>query len=241
MKGIAVVLTVQKFVNDAPFLAIFLVFWVGALASLSSCTIVRVPVVLSYVAGAADSKKKAILVTALFVCGLVASYTALGIFFGLVGNLAFAFIQINKYIFWALGVLLLVCGLFVAGLLNVRFLHPTLELKDSLRHMKYVGAFVFGIFFALLEVPACPCCGSILLIIAGLVVTQNLSAYAVLIFFSFALGQSFPVLAVALSTSLIKTDLIMYLAPKIHRLEERVELLAGNVLMALGVYFLVIA
>jgi len=224
MKGIVMVLTVQKFVNDAPFLAIFLVFWIGALASLSSCTIVRVPVVLSYVAGAADSKRRAVFVT--------------GIFFGLMGSLAFAFIQINKYIFWMLGALLLISGLFVAGLVNIRFFHPTLEIKNSLRRLRYIGPFVFGIFFALLEMPTCPCCGSVLLAIAALVVTQDLSAYAVLIFLSFALGQSFPVLAVVLSTSLLKSDLIVYLAPRIHRLEERVELLAGNMLMALGIYFI---
>lgn len=238
MKGIAMVLSVQKFVNDAPFLAIFLVFWIGVLASLSSCTIVRVPVVLSYVAGAADSKRRAVFVTVLFVAGLVVSYTALGIFFGLMGSLAFAFIQINKYIFWMLGALLLISGLFVAGLVNIRFFHPTLEIKNSLRRLRYIGPFVFGIFFALLEMPTCPCCGSVLLAIAALVVTQDLSAYAVLIFFSFALGQSFPVLAVVLLTSLLKSDLIVYLAPRIHRLEERIELLAGNVLIALGIYFL---
>jgi len=230
--------TIQKFVNDAPFLTIFLVFWAGAFASLGSCTIVRVPVVLSYVAGAADSKRRAILVTILFVAGLAVSYAALGIFFGLMGNLAFAFIQVNKYLFWMFGALLLISGLFVAGLLNIRFFHPALEIKNSLRHLRHIGPFIFGIFFALLEMPTCPCCGSVLLAIAALVVTQDLSAYAVLIFLSFALGQSFPVLAVALSTSLLKSDLIVYLAPRIHRLEERIELLAGNVLIALGIYFL---
>ncbi len=233
--------TIRSFLADAPVLAVFIVFWAGAFASLSSCTIVRVPIVLSYVTGAADSKKKAILATMLFVVGLVASYTLLGVLLGLVGSLAFAFVQLNKYVFWWMGTLLFIAGLFVAGLLKARHLPDRLQIKQNFRHVTYVGAFIFGLFFALIEMPACPSCGGILLLIAGIVVTQDLSPYAVLIFVSFALGQSFPVLAVALSTSLVKGDLLVSLAPKIHRLEQRVRLVAGNVLMTMGFYFFIIA
>ena len=61
----------------------FLIFLVGALASLSSCTIVRVPIALSFIAGAAESKKKALLITVLFVSGLIVTYTVLGVFLGM--------------------------------------------------------------------------------------------------------------------------------------------------------------
>ena len=54
--------SIQNLFVGSPFLVMFLIFWAGALASLSSCTIVRVPVALSFIAGAAESKKKAILI-----------------------------------------------------------------------------------------------------------------------------------------------------------------------------------
>lgn len=235
------VYSIQKIITETPFLAVFLVFWAGALASLSSCTIVRVPVALGFIAGAAESKKKGLLVTALFVLGLVAAYTALGIFLGMVGRLAFTIIQFNKYIFYLLGFLLLITGLFIAGLLKVRHLPHILQFKENFRHVTLFGAFTFGIFFALVEMPTCPCCGGILLMLATLVVTHNLAPYAVLIFISFALGQSFPVLAVALSASLVKTDIIMFLESKIRRVEDHIRLIAGNVLITLGIYYLVIA
>jgi len=233
--------SVQKLISEAPLLAIFVVFWAGALASISSCTIVRVPVALGFIAGAAESKKRAVIVTFLFVSGLVAAYTVFGAFLGMVGRLAFTIIQCNKYIFYLLGFLLFVFGLFIAGLLKIRHLPRMLRFRESFRHVTLLGAFVFGTFFALIEMPTCPCCGGILLMLATLVVTHNLASYAVLLFISFALGQSFPVLAVALSASLLKTDIIMFLESKIRRVEDHINFVSGNMLMTLGIYYLIIA
>jgi len=233
--------TIQQALTETPIIAIFVVFWAGAFASLSSCTIVRIPVVLGYVSGAANSKGKSVFLTLLFVLGLVISYTMFGILLGLMGNLAYSLIQINKYIFWALGMVLFVLGLFVSRLINLKIFSTRFNLKDKFKSATLLGALLFGIVFALLEMPTCPCCGGLLLLIAGIVVAKNLSVYSVLIFISFALGQSFPILAIGLSTSLIKTDLVNYLKPKVHRLEGRVRLVAGNILMAMGIYFFVIA
>jgi len=233
--------SMQKVIAEAPLVVIFVVFWAGALASLSSCTIVRVPVALGFIAGAAESKKKALFVTLLFVLGLVAAYTVFGMFLGVVGRLAFTFIQCNKYIFYLLGFLLFVAGLFISGLLKLRHLPHMLRFQENFRHVTLIGAFTFGTFFALVEMPTCPCCGGILLMLASLVVTHNLAPYSILIFMSFALGQSFPVLAVALSASLVKTDIIMFLESKIRRIEDHINFVTGNVLMTLGIYYLVIA
>ncbi len=233
--------TIQQALTESPIIAVFVVFWAGAFASLSSCTIVRVPVVLGYVSGAADSKKKSIFLTLLFVLGLTINYTIFGILLGITGNLAHSFIRINKYIFWFLGIVLFVIGLFVSGLINLKGFSTKFKLKGRFKSATLLGALVFGIVFASLEMPTCPCCGSVLLLIAGIVVVKNLSVYSVLIFISFALGQSFPILAIGVSTSLVKTDLINYLKPKIHKLKNRVRFVAGNILMAFGIYFFVIA
>jgi cytochrome c biogenesis protein CcdA len=241
MKTMQLIQTIQQALANKPIIAVFLVFWAGAFASLSSCTIVRVPVVLGYVSGATDSKGKSIFLTLLFVLGLTISYTIFGILLGLMGNLTYNLIQINKYIFWLLGIVLFVLGLFVSGLINLKIFNTRFNSIDRFKNATSLGALLFGIVFALIEMPTCPCCGGLLLLIAGIVVAKNLSVYAVLIFISFALGQSFPILAIGLSTSLIKTDLVNYLRLKIHQLESRVRLVAGNILMTLGIYFFVIA
>jgi cytochrome c-type biogenesis protein len=233
--------TIQKAVAETPLIAIIVVFWAGAFASLSSCTIVRVPIVFGYISGATNSKGKSVLSTLLFVLGLTISYTIFGILLGLMGGFANSFIRINKYIFWFLGIVLFVLGLFVSGLINLKIFNTTFNLKNRFKSASLLGALLFGIVFALIEMPTCPCCGGLLLLIAGIVTANNLSVYSVLIFVSFALGQSFPILAIGLSTSLVKTDLVNYLRPRVHQLESRVKLIAGNIQMAFGIYFFVIA
>lgn len=233
--------TIRQALAETPIMAVFMVFWAGAFASLSSCTIVRIPVVLGYLSGVTASKNKTIFMTLLFVLGLIISYTIFGILLGLMGNLTYNLIRINKYIFWTLGVVLFVLGLFVSGLIHFKALSTRSDLKDKFKSSSFLGALLFGIVFALIEMPTCPCCGGLLLLIASAVVAQNLTVYSVLIFISFALGQSFPILAIGLSTSLLKTDILNYLRPRMHQLEERVRLAAGNVLMAMGIYFFVIA
>jgi thiol:disulfide interchange protein DsbD len=233
--------TIQQALAETPIIAVLVVFWAGAFASLSSCTIVRVPIVLGYVSGATNSKGKSVLLTLLFISGLTISYTIFGILMGLMGSLTHSFIQINKYIFWALGIVLFVLGLLVSGLINLKIFRTRFNLTDRFKNATSLGALLFGIVFALIEMPTCPCCGGLMLLIAGIVVAKNLTVYSVLIFISFALGQSFPILAIGLSTSLIKTDLVNYLRPRVHQLESRVRLVAGNILMAFGIYFFVIA
>ncbi len=232
---------IQKLIADTPLLMVLVIFMVGALTSLSSSTIVRVPVALGFIAGATESKKKALFVTFLFVFGLVAAYTVLGMFLGMVGRVAFTIVQCNKYIFYLLGFLLFVFGLFIAGLLKIKRLPSFLQFRESFKHVTFFGAFFFGTFFALIEMPTCPTSAGLLLMLASLVVTHNLAQYAVAIFVSFALGQSLPVLAVALSANLVKTDVIMFLASKIQRVEDHIDLIAGNMLIMFGIYYLVIA
>jgi cytochrome c-type biogenesis protein len=232
---------IQKLISDTPLLIVSVVFVTGALTSISSSTIVRVPVALGFIAGATESKKKALFVTFLFIFGLVVACTVLGMFLGMVGRVAFTIIQCNKYIFYLLGFLLFVFGLFVAGLLKIENLPSFLQFRESLKHATFIRAFFFGTFFALAEMPTCPINAGLLLMLASLVVTHNLAQYSVLIFVSFALGQSLPVLAVALSAGSVKTDVIMFLVMKIQRIEDHIDFIAGNMLITLGIYYLVIA
>ena len=232
---------IQKLISDTPLLIVSVVFVTGALTSISSSTIVRVPVALGFIAGATESKKKALFVTFLFIFGLVVACTVLGMFLGMVGRVAFTIIQCNKYIFYLLGFLLFVFGLFVAGLLKIENLPSFLQFRESLKHATFIRAFFFGTFFALAEMSTCPISAGLLLMLASLVVTHNLSQYSVLIFVSFALGQSLPVFAVALSAGSVKTDVIMFLILKIQRIEDHIDFIAGNMLITLGIYYLVIA
>ena len=228
--------SIGKVITNTPFIAIFIVFLAGAISSMSSCTLVRIPVVSGYVASASKSKQKAILITLFFTSGLIVSYTILGVSFGFLTHFSGALIKASKYIYWLMGGILTISGLFLSGLINLRGAKHDCAVPDKFKHVGYLGAFIFGIVFAFLEMPTCPCCSSILLIIASVVVLKGSFLYSLIIFISFAIGQSFPILLIGSSTGLIK-----YLTPKIEKSEERIGLIAGNILIVLGICFIIIA
>ena len=79
--------TLEKLLIESPILALGVIFWIGAVTSLSSCTAIRLPIVLGYVAGSGQSRKRSLLLTSLFLFGLVASYVAIGAAVASVGGM----------------------------------------------------------------------------------------------------------------------------------------------------------
>ena len=228
--------SIEKVITNTPFVAIFIVFWAGAIASMCSCTLVRITVVCGYVASASRSKKKAVLITLFFTSGLIVSYTILGVLFGFIAHFSGTLIKASKYIYWLFGGILVISGLFLSELISLKGMKHNSPAQYKFKNAGYFGAFIFGIVFALLEMPACPCCSSILLIIASVVALKGSILYSLIIFLSFAIGQSFPILLIGSSTGLIK-----YLSPKMQRFEGWIVLISGNILIVLGICFIIIA
>ncbi len=230
--------TLQTIITKSPILAIFIVFWAGFIASLSSCTIIRIPIVFGYVSGAGQhSKRKSFLLAVCLALGLITSYTFLGIALILLKNLAFSLVQISRYLYMFLGAVLLVLGIFYAGLIKIgKTRHEHCEMKPRLKKRSFIGSFLFGVMFAFLEMPACPCCASVLFIIASIVGFWDSWIYSFIIFLSFAIGQSMPILLVGSSASLVK-----HLTPKVEKIEKYTQFAAGNILIAIALFFFILA
>ncbi|MGZ6292075.1 MAG: cytochrome c biogenesis CcdA family protein, partial [Syntrophales bacterium] len=129
--------------------------FVGILASLSSCTIVRLPVIWGYITAAGESRRRSVLLSLSFACGLIAVYTLLGFALGFVSNLTGKLLRISEYLYFILGVMLLILGIIFAGLIPVKqgWFHDRCE--AAMKHTKTIhSAFVFGMLFAFLETPA---------------------------------------------------------------------------------------
>ncbi|MFA6358017.1 MAG: cytochrome c biogenesis protein CcdA [Candidatus Omnitrophota bacterium] len=229
--------TLQTIITKSPILAIFIVFWAGFIASLSSCTLVRIPIVFGYVTGANHPKRKTVLLAVCLASGLIVSYTFLGVALIVLKNLAFGLVHISRYVYMGLGFILLGFGIVYAGLIkNEQTHHSGCEVNAKAKKRSFIGAFVFGVMFAFLEMPACPCCASVLFVIASIVGFWDSWAYTFIIFFSFAIGQSLPILLIGSSTGLIK-----HLAPKVERLEKYIQFVAGNILILIALFFFIIA
>jgi len=230
--------TLQTIITKSPIIAIFIVFWAGFIASLSSCTIIRIPIVFGYVSGAShDTKRKSFLSALCLTLGLITSYTFLGIALILLKNLAFSLVFISRYLYIFLGVVLFVFGIFYTGLIKMgKPHHAHCETNTRLKKRSLIGSFLFGVMFAFLEMPACPCCASILFVIASIVGFWGSWFYPFIIFLSFAIGQSMPILLIGSSTSLMK-----HLTSKVQSLEKYTQFVAGSILIVIALFFFILA
>jgi len=236
-----VISSIDTLIGESSVWALLGVFWLGAMTSLSLCMAIRLPVVIGYVGGAGACKRRGVVLACLFAAGLVVSYVLVGALIMRGGGVAARLLGLNKYFFWFLGGLLIVVGLFVSGLLNAKLVpEKWRNLGPKLRKASLAGAGLLGLVFGLLVVPACPCCGAGLPVLAGTAVAKGLSVYGLLLFLSFGLGQSLPVLAVGVLTAVVKPNVIGRARARICSLEERMRLFAGNVLVVVGIYLIVV-
>ncbi|MBF0504526.1 MAG: sulfite exporter TauE/SafE family protein [Candidatus Omnitrophica bacterium] len=213
------------------------VCFAGAVASLSSCTIVRLPVLLGLVSTTGQSKHRGFLLSIAFSCGLIISYTLIGMIFGAIAHIASRLISISMYLYLFLGFVMLLGGLFFAGLIPFLTGELNRQCEKAVRKVKTLpSALIFGMLFAFLEMPACPCCGAVLLLIASLIAIKGSLFYSGTVFFSFALGQSFPILVMGFSTSVLK-----HVLPKTQHLEGMISFLVGNIIIVSGVFLIMLS
>ena len=213
------------------------VAFAGAVASLSSCTIVRMPVLLGLVSSTEQSKHRGFLLSIAFSCGLIISYTFIGMIFGAIAHIASRLIELSRYLYLILGFLMMSGGLFFAGLIPSVTGALNTRCEKAVKGVKTPpSAFIFGMLFAFLEMPACPCCGAVLLLIASLIAIKGSLLYSGMVFFSFALGQSVPILVIGFSTSILK-----HVLPKTQHLEGIISFIVGNILIVSGVFLVMLA
>lgn len=234
--------TLEKMLAESPAFALIIIFWIGAVASLSSCTAIRLPIVLGYVAASGGSRRRSLLLTGAFLAGLVVSYVLIGAAVAFVGGMMHQLLLTSKVIFWTLGVLLLVAGAVLSGMIGPGLLPSRWQdIFGRLERARTAGAVTLGVFFGLLTMPACPLCGAGLIVLASVVAAKHLFLYGLAMFASFALGQGLPIVAVGVLTTILKPEVIKRLRMRLCSAEQHIQLLCGNLLMVLGIYFIVVA
>ena len=213
------------------------VVFAGAVASLSSCTIARLSVLLGFVTSSSDKKHRGFFLSIAFSCGLIVSYTIMGVLLGAIAHVASRLVAISEYLYIFLGILMILGGLVFAGLVPVLSAGLNVRCETAIKRVKTLpSAFIFGILFAFIEMPACPCCGAVLLLIASLIAIKGSLLYSSVVFFGFALGQSLPILAIGFSTSILKNFI-----PKTHDLEWMISFCVGNILIVSGIFLITLS
>jgi hypothetical protein len=215
--------------------------WMGALTSVHICAMARLPILTAYLMGAGISKRHALILTVLFAAGLAAGTVLVGLTaIPMAGGVHRAF-QVNKCLFWILGSFLVVVGVLISGLINLQLV-PRKWRKVAERLIKTdgLGALLLGIALGLLQIPACPNCRTELLRVVESAAGGGLPFCNLVLLVGFTAGQSCAVLSFGTLISLLRPGLLAWLRRRMCSIEPRLQLLVGNMLVVLGIYFVVV-
>ncbi|HNS20462.1 MAG TPA: cytochrome c biogenesis protein CcdA [Sedimentisphaerales bacterium] len=222
-------------------MALLPAFIAGTAVSLGLCAVVRLPIVFAYVAGAARSKRHGFSLAMLFVAGLVVGTVLLGMTAASGHEGLRSILWFTRYLLCALGVALFLVGVLVSGLINPHLLSERGQrIAQRMGKADSLGAVLLGCAFGLLQTPACPHCGTAIQALAEMAAAGP-GLRGIGLFAAFGAGQSVVILAVGVLTTLTMPNLLRFLRTRMCSVEQRVQLLAGNVLMVLGVYFVIVS
>ena len=159
-----------------------------------------------------------------FVLGFSIIFSLVGVLLqSILSNVAY---NVQKWLGYIGGVMIIFFGLYLLGLVKIGFLEKEYKLKVKRRFKySYVTSFLFGSAFA---VGWTPCVGAVLGSILTLAIKQP--AYAFTFLLSYSLGLGLPFLFVGLFTS-YSTKLIKRIGPKLKYFNYAF----GIILIALGV------
>ena len=189
---------------QAPDMSLFIAFAAGLLSFVSPCVLPLVPSYVTYITGLtleeltseterARVRGVIIVNSLLFIAGFSAVFIAFGASASLVGQLLMTY---QEFIRKLGGVLIVVFGLYVMGVLKIKFLMSEMRVHFQRRPAGYVGSFLVGVAFA---AGWTPCVGPILGTILLYASTTDSLLMGVKLLASYSLGIALPLFITALA------------------------------------------
>ncbi|TFH86260.1 cytochrome c biogenesis protein CcdA [Billgrantia azerbaijanica] len=165
----------------------------GLVSFFSPCTLPLLPAYLSVVtggsAGKADKRLEAMILSAFFVFGFSVVFILLGLGASSVGQLLRGYRQEFN---WVAGSVVIVLGLFMAGVFRLPLFQRTLQFTPSVQGGSPLSATVFGVSFAISWTPCIgPVLGAILMATSSAASVQAGMVYLS----SYSMGMALPFLA----------------------------------------------
>jgi cytochrome c-type biogenesis protein len=221
----------------AESLGVMVAFSAGVLSFLSPCVLPLFPSYLSFITGMSVERLSAevqradrtriLLHSAAFILGFSTVFVSLGASFSAAGQF---FLDYRDWIRYAGGLLIIVFGLYIAGVLRIGAFGRTHQLQIRSKPAGYLGSFLVGITFAIGWTPCVgPILGSILTLAGNEKTVQQ--GVGLLLAYSAGLGLPFLLFSVALGAFL---RLFKRWRPLIPALERA----AGVLLVVVGVLVL---
>ncbi|MGN0806528.1 MAG: cytochrome c biogenesis CcdA family protein [Candidatus Coproplasma sp.] len=197
----------------------------GLLTSFTPCSLSSVPLIIGYVGGYTDNKKRAFFYSLMFCFGMSITFTALGVIAALVGRL---FLGIQMYWYILLGLLMFVMALQTWGIIHIFPQKCGMGSKSKMKGA--IGAFVMGIIGAIF---ASPCSTPVLIAIMAVVSTGQSIIMGTLMLLLYSLGHS--VLIVVAGTFVGFANEISH-SEKFEKVSKIIKIIMGILLMAFSLY-----
>ncbi len=213
--------------NIKTYIAVFIL---GVIVSFGSCTILEMPLIMSYLNSMnLGSKKQIIFTVLLFILGMLSSYFLIALIVGYaLVNLA-AFSKISEAIYIIVGSASIIFGLFLLEFIKIPLPHIHFEDIFRTNRLRKLGAFLLGFVFIFFEAPTCPSCAPALFVISGYMLSKGTIAIGVSLLMVYVLGQSVPLFFAATISGFADSASRRY-----RSIEEYVRIAAGIILVLVG-------
>jgi len=225
----ALVAGVGDTIHANPWLAVFAVFLGGLLTATNPCVLAMIPLMMSFVAGRREEGAgvvRGFLYSLMFILGLSATFTALGMTAALAGTM---YGDVSGLWNWVVAAVCIVMGLHLAGIWNINIPMP-FQVQPRTRGM--LGALILGLLFG---VVSAPCAAPILVVLLTYLAGSNASVpYGGFLLLVYALGHSVLILLAGTSVGVAKK---LMESKKMVRGFEMLRKGAGIVVILVGLYF----
>ena len=208
-------------------------FIAGLISFISPCVLPLVPAYISFISGVSLEKLRAgdkgavrqnvILTSLLFIAG----FSTIFILLGASATYAGQFLLRNKILFNRIaGVIIILFGLHVAGLFQIRFLNYEKRFNFNRKPVGILGTYLVGLAFA---AGWTPCIGPILAAILVVASNQESSAQGMILLTSYSLGLAIPFFLTALAI-----NVFFNFFNWVKRHYRAIEYISGALLVILG-------
>jgi len=206
------------------------VFILGILVSFGSCTILEMPIIISYINGVKTENRRQVVATVLlFILGMLASYFLIGIIISYAAVNLSLLSKISVFVYILVGSLSITFGLYLLGFLHLPLPHIHMDSLLLNKHMRNLGAFFLGFLFIFFEAPTCPSCAPALFVIASYMLGQGTVLIGVSLLMVYVLGQAVPLFFAATIAGFAEEAGRRY-----SQIEEYVKIVAGVLLVLVG-------
>lgn len=215
-----------------------LAFLAGVLSFLSPCVLPLVPSYVSFITGisfedlTADVDRKRVRYLTIthslaFIFGFSSIFITLGVSSSGIGRLLFDYMDYIRIIG---GIVVIIFGLFIAGILKFGFLMREIKFKIGGRPSGYIGSFLVGMAFA---VGWAPCIGPILGTILIYASSQASAFYGFKLLLVYSLGLAIPFFILALAIN----SFLSY-SKKLAKYMRWIMVFSGLILIVFGIMLL---